>query len=97
MSRLRIHVSPGALLIFALSLFFDPGGAVSALIPAAAAHELGHIAALRALGARLDGLSMDIFGLRLDYSGSLTKRRELVCAAAGSGKPVHSNCPRPDR
>jgi stage IV sporulation protein FB len=85
MSRLRIHVSPGALLIFALSLFFDPGGAVSALIPAAAAHELGHIAALRALGARLDGLSMDIFGLRLDYSGSLTKRRELVCAAAGPG------------
>ena len=71
MSHPRIQVSPGALLIFALSLFFDPGGAVSALIPAAAAHELGHIIALRALGARLDGLSMDVFGLRLDYSGRL--------------------------
>lgn len=85
MSHPRIQVSPGALLIFALSLFFDPGGAVSALIPAAAAHELGHIIALRALGARLDGLSMDVFGLRLDYTGKLTKRRELICAASGPG------------
>lgn len=78
-----ISLSPGALLVFAIVLFFDTSGTVSALVPAAAAHELGHISALLCFGARIQRLRLEIFGLRLDYRGRLSGKREIIAAASG--------------
>ena len=79
----RIKLSPGALLLFALALFFDESGALSALIPAAAAHEAGHILAVTACGGNVRCIKTDIFGLTMDYSGVLDRRGSVLCAAAG--------------
>ena len=79
----RIKLSPGALLLFALALFFDGSGTLSALIPAAAAHELGHILAITACGGTVRCIKMDVFGLSADYSAALDRRGSVICAAAG--------------
>lgn len=76
---MKPDISAGALLIFALAYFFDGSGLFAALLPAAAAHEAGHIAVLLACGARIRRLRLDIFGLRLDYAGS-PGRGKLLCA-----------------
>lgn len=80
---MKLDVSAGALLIFALAYFFDGSGMLAALLPAAAAHEAGHIAALLLCGARIRRLRLDIFGLRLDYSGRLGRASALCSALAG--------------
>lgn len=77
---MKLDVSAGALLIFALAYFFDGSGLFASLLPAAAVHEAGHIAVLLACGARIRRLRLDIFGLRLDYGGS-PSRTALLCAA----------------
>ena len=80
---MKLDISAGALLIFALAYFFDGSGILGALLPAAAVHEAGHAAALLALGARLRRLRLDIFGLRLDYGGKLGRGAVLCSALAG--------------
>lgn len=80
---MKLDVSAGALLIFALAYFFDGSGMLSALLPAAVVHEAGHAAVLLAFGARLRRLRMDIFGLRLDYGGRLSRGALLCSALAG--------------
>lgn len=82
MRGIKFDVSAGALLLFALAYFFDGSGALSALLPAAV-HEMGHIAVLTLSGARLRRLSLNFFGLKLDYSGSLPKMALLLSALAG--------------
>ena len=88
---MKPDISAGALLIFALAYFFDGSGLFAALLPAAAAHEAGHIAVLLACGARIRRLRLDIFGLRLDYAGS-PGRGKLLCAvlAVALGKMAGS-------
>ena len=83
MAGVKLDISAGALLIFALAYFFDGSGMLSALLPAAAVHEAGHVAALLACGARIRRLRLDVFGLRLDYSGSLGCAASLFAALAG--------------
>lgn len=80
---MKLDVSAGALLIFALAYFFDGSGIFASLLPAAAVHEAGHIAVLLLCSARIRRLRLDIFGLRLDYGGSLGKRALLCAALAG--------------
>ena len=80
---MKFDVSAGALLLFALAYFFDAGGVFAALVPAAAAHEFGHIAALRLSGAHLTRLRLDVFGCRLDYRGELGRGRMLCAVLAG--------------
>lgn len=80
MAGMKLDVSAGALLVFALAYFFDGSGLFASLLPAAAVHEAGHIAVLLLCGARIRRLRLDIFGLRLDYSGS-PGRSALLCAA----------------
>ena len=79
----RIKISPGALLLFALTLFFDGSGTFSALIPAAAAHEAGHIAAVTACGGSVRCVRLDLFGISMDYTPRLDGRGSIICAAAG--------------
>lgn len=80
---MKIDISAGALLVFALAYFFDGSGMLSALLPAVAVHETGHAVALLAFGASLRRLRLDIFGLSLDYRGRLGTGALLCSALAG--------------
>ncbi|MGN1001309.1 MAG: site-2 protease family protein [Oscillospiraceae bacterium] len=83
MGGVRWKISAGAVLLIALAYFFDTSGLLSAFVPAAAVHELGHALALRLCGSRVRRVSLSAFGLEMDYSGRLTGGRELLSIAAG--------------
>ncbi len=83
MKKLKFDKSAGALLVFALAYFFDSSGMVLAVIPAAAVHEIGHIAALRTVGAKIRGLRGGLLGLRIDYHGALSREARLFGIIAG--------------
>jgi len=83
MRRRKITVSAGFILTVAALYFFDDSGMLLCAIPAIAAHELGHAAALRLLGARPTALRADAAGLYLDYRGGLTAAGEMTAALAG--------------
>ena len=83
MDRIRWHISPGALLLWAAVYFFDSQGLVSALVPAALVHELGHLAAMALCRVRVRQVRLDCFGVELDYAGLLRGPRALLCLAAG--------------
>lgn len=80
--KLELGWGFGALIVLALL-----GGAGPALPPvllAAACHELGHLAALRLAGARVERLRLNAFGaeIRAD-TRRLSYPREIACTLAG--------------
>ena len=81
--RPKLSAAPAAVLAFALAFFFDTGGVVSALVPAALVHELGHFLLLRAFRRRITRLHLGLAGLELDYAPRLEGGRALLCTAAG--------------
>ena len=83
MNRVRRRVSPPALLLLALAYFLDGSGAVSALVPAALVHELGHVLALRLCRRRLTGFSLTLGGAALDYAPRLEGAQAALCALSG--------------
>lgn len=83
MRQNRIHISPGAVLVAALLFFFlDPGTLWALLLPAAA-HELGHVLALRLMGMRIRGFRAEMKGLCIDYFGFCGTGGHIFVAAAG--------------
>jgi membrane-associated protease RseP (regulator of RpoE activity) len=58
-----IYISAGFILMFSALFFFDTSGIVSAIAAAVAIHELGHVAALYALGAKPTLLTAGLGGL----------------------------------
>ncbi len=50
---------------------------------AAAAHELGHLAAIRVVGGRISAFRLSAAGAELRLEGTLSYGRELLCALAG--------------
>lgn len=48
-----------------------------------AVHELSHVAALRLLGLRVTGLSLDARGLCIGYDGTCSPRGHILAALAG--------------
>ena len=83
MRRIRWEIRPAALLLFALFYFFDGSGIVSAVIPAALVHELGHLAALRLCRRRVSRVRVGLSGAELDYAPRLEGAQALFCLAAG--------------
>lgn len=83
MSGVRWKIDAGAVLLLALAYFFDTSGMLSAFVPAAAVHEIGHALALRLSGSRIRRVSLSVFGLEMDYAGRLSGARELFAIAAG--------------
>ena len=79
----RWEISAGAALLLALLYFFDDTGLISALVPAAAAHEIGHAAALRLGKARLTRVRIGVFGVEMRYAGLLSGGRAVAAIAAG--------------
>ena len=80
---MKIEVSAGFILLAALVYFFDMEGLTAVFLPAVAAHELGHVLAIRMLGGRTVLLEFTSAGLKMDYAGYLSPRGELLCAVAG--------------
>lgn len=83
MKRIRWDISAGAILLFALMYFFDAIGVVTAMLPAALIHELGHVAALRLCHCRLTRVSIGLTGAELDYAPQTEGWRRLVCLLSG--------------
>ena len=83
MKRIRWDISAGAILLFALMYFFDAIGVVSAMLPAALIHELGHVAALRLCHCRLTRVRVGLTGAELDYAPLTEGWRHTVCLLSG--------------
>lgn len=83
MRSCRIQVSPGAAVFFPALFFWDSTGWFSALIPAAAVHELGHLAAVKLCRGTVTGLRLDLTGLCMEVTPIAEPVRQALCAAAG--------------
>lgn len=83
MRRYHIKISAGGVLLLAALYFFMDARDFIALLLAAAAHECGHLAALRAAGCRIRGFSADAGGAVIERRGSAGPGWELICLAAG--------------
>ncbi len=83
MKAIRWNISAGAILLYALLYFLDGCGIVSAVVPAAAVHELGHILALRLCGSRMTGFGLSLTGAQLDYAPHVEGPRAVICFLSG--------------
>ena len=79
----KVNITCGfLLLLIAVTVLAGPGTALAALT-AAAVHELGHMAALRCFGARIDGFRLGASGAEIVYTKGLSYRGEIVAALSG--------------
>lgn len=78
-----IKVSALAALLAATLYCFADLRDIAALLLAASAHELGHIAALLLLGLRITGFRAELRGLCIEYAGYAGRGAEALAAAAG--------------
>ena len=83
MSRSRFHISAGAVLAAALLLFFLDTATLWAIALPVAAHELGHVLALRLAGLRIRSFRAEMKGLCIEYSGFCGTAGHVFAAAAG--------------
>ncbi len=81
----RIEVSGGFLLLIAWLNYLDRQGIVPLALLACVLHELGHYAAIRALGGAVRRLRLTAVGAELELSGPLSCTRECLAALAGPG------------
>jgi len=79
----RLTVRAGAALMAAAVFVLGGAELAAAVFIAAAAHEAGHLAALRLTGARLVGIEAGFGGARIRYRGRIGLRRQAAVAAAG--------------
>ncbi len=79
----ELRFGAGFVALFAIIYFFDSEGIVLALVPAIAAHELGHMAALIIMGASPTRLDATLLGFRLDYVSELKPAGALLAALSG--------------
>ncbi len=78
-------MSPTVLLLLAVFVVVASPLCLAAVLLAALCHELGHYAALRLCGGRLESLSVSAFGaqMRIRDRGRLSYGREALCVLAG--------------
>jgi len=81
--RLQLSIPPGALLIWSLLLFTLDRRESIALLLAVSVHELGHMAAMKAMGIELHTLGLEFCGLKMEYDGHETLLKQAAAAAAG--------------
>ena len=82
MRKGRITISAGGVLLLAALYFFMDTLSFAALMLAAAAHECGHLAALRAAGCRVRGFSADAGGAVIERRGGAGPVWELAAGPA---------------
>ena len=81
--RGRVEVTGGFLLLLAWLNYCDTQHLLPAALCAAAAHELGHLAAIRGAGGRVSCLRLTAAGAELRLEGTLGYSGELLCTLAG--------------
>ncbi len=81
----RLEIGGGFLLLAALLFYFDEQCLLPRALAACALHELGHLAAIRALGGRVERMVLGAAGaeIRLRGSCALSYGGEILAAAAG--------------
>lgn len=78
-----VRFTPLAVAALAAAVYFLDAYIFTALIIAAAVHELGHIIALKAAHFRINGFAAELGGLRIDYSGENAPAFHALAALAG--------------
>lgn len=76
-------LSPGAILLLCAVYYFEDILSLLALMAAAAAHEAGHVLAVKLFGGRVVGLRIDTSGLCMTETGAYTPAQELIILYAG--------------
>jgi len=79
----KLDLTPGAALTLGLAVWLCAPRELAALALAAAAHEAGHLLALRLCRARLRRVRVTAFGPELDWRGALTDAQTLLCVGGG--------------
>ena len=80
----KVEVSWGFPALFLAALWIGAGEVVPLVMLAAVCHELGHLAALRLMGARVERLRLTAFGAELKADTRfLPYGREILCTLAG--------------
>lgn len=82
----RVRVSPGFLVLMGLLFYLDEGlGLLGWSLLACGLHELGHIAAIRLMGGRVERLELTAVGAELTLNGErpLSYGQELAAALSG--------------
>ena len=79
----KVRISGGALLALAAVYFFDTAEFALYVLIAAAAHELGHFLACRALGLRLECFEIEMWGFNLRVEGVMPYRADVLAVLAG--------------
>lgn len=79
----RLEVGPGALLLFALLIYFSAPGEAGAVLLPVLAHELGHLAAMRFYAIPVRRLRLELSGLRIDCAAGADLSEEVALALAG--------------
>lgn len=83
MSRGKIRVSVWAALLWAFLYDLSDPAVLAALLLPAAVHELGHVAALRLMGLRIDSLRLELKGFCIGYSGYTGAMGHALAALCG--------------
>lgn len=78
-----MEITNGFLLVMAWLNYCDHQNLLPLAVCAAAAHELGHLAAIALVGGRVGGLRLSAAGAEIKMAGVLGYGRELLCALAG--------------
>lgn len=81
--RIKVNITCGFLLLLIAATVLAGPGRTGLLLVAAAVHELGHIAALRCFGARVERFSLGGGGAELSFSGTLSYPAEIAAALSG--------------
>ena len=79
----RVKIGPLPLLIVALTYYLTDTRTFFAFLMPAAAHEMGHLAALSTFSLRVKGIRLDMKGLCIEYSGHAEAIKHALAAAAG--------------
>ena len=79
----RLNIDPTALLIFAAVVYFRSMKDLLAMLLAALAHELGHIAALSVMGERITAFSFEKSGFAMEYAEELSAFALIIAALMG--------------
>lgn len=83
MKRDRLKISAGAIVLGAAIYFLLDLETTIALLVPVVIHELGHLAAMQALGLNAHALRITVKGMRLEYGGYASCAGQIAAAAAG--------------
>ena len=88
--KCMLDIEPCAVAAVAAAVYFFDMPALTALLAAAAVHELGHVLCLAALGVHISGFRVEAQGLCIEYSGTAPAWAHALAAFCGPA----GNCVR---